>query len=123
MGDLDGPGGAVHAAWARRKLARLFPGRPGLEIEAAWTGRIAMTGDHVPKVLEIGPGAYACFGYSGRGIGPGTVFGTLAAEALVCGDPGRLPLMPVPAHSERFAAARGAFYDLGAALVHAVAAR
>jgi glycine/D-amino acid oxidase-like deaminating enzyme len=123
IGNLDGLGGALHGAWARRKLAQLFPGRMGFEIEHAWTGRIAMTTDHVPKVLAIGPRAYASFGYSGRGIGPGTTFGTLAAEALLADDPGLLPLAPVAAHSERFAAARAAVYDLGAALVHALAAR
>jgi glycine/D-amino acid oxidase-like deaminating enzyme len=123
IGNLDGPGGAVHGAWARRKLGQLFPERTGFEIEHAWTGRIAMTADHVPKILEIGPRAYAAFGYSGRGIGPGTTFGTLAAEALLADDPALLPLAPVAAHSERFTAARAAFYDLGAALVHTLAVR
>ncbi len=123
IGNLDGPGAAVHRAWARRKIRQVFPDIGPQEIEYAWHGQIAMTGDHVPKILSLGPRGYACFGYSGRGIGPGTVFGTAAARALLRDDPGRLPLRPVPRHDERFAQARATYYEFGAIAAHAVAAR
>lgn len=123
IGHLEGPGGGLHAAWARRKIRSLFPWLSSPPIEHAWSGRIALTGDKLPKIREIGPSGYACFGYSGRGIGPGTVFGTLAAEALLTGDPGRLPVTPVSRHDERFVGVRKSYYELGALATHAVAAR
>lgn len=123
IGHLEGPGGGVHGAWARRKIRTLFPWLSPPPVEHAWSGRIALTGDKLPKIREIGPRGYACFGYSGRGIGPGTVFGTLAAEALLQGDPGRLPLAPVSRHDERFVAVRTSYYELGALATHAVSAR
>lgn len=123
IGQGDGPGGVIHAAWARRKMAALFPALADQPFVHGWTGRIAMTGDHIPKILRLGPDALACFGYSGRGIGPGTVFGTQTARALLSGDEGHLPLSPVAAHAEPLRRARGAWIAAGAGLVHATAAR
>jgi glycine/D-amino acid oxidase-like deaminating enzyme len=82
-----------------------------------------MTGDHVPKIVTLGPDAYACFGYSGRGIGPGTVFGTQIARALLAGTEDPLPLRPTSQHRETGAAARSAYYETGACVTHALAAR
>ena len=129
IGNLEGFGGAIHKDWAARKLAQLFPALGRQELQYAWTGRIAMTGDHVPKIVDMGaggpggPGGYACFGYSGRGIGPGTVFGALAARSLLTDDPALLPLAPVSGHAERLVGARAGFYEVGATLVHAAGAR
>lgn len=123
IGNGDGPGGSVHHAWARRKLGALFPWLAHTTIAHAWTGRIAVTGDHIPRIARIGPGALACYGYSGRGIGPGTVFGTLAARALLDNVPDGLPVAPVTAHRERFVTPRAAWYEIGATLTHAIAAR
>jgi hypothetical protein len=82
-----------------------------------------MTGDHIPKIVELGARGYSCFGYSGRGIGPGVSFGTLAAQALLRDDPGLLPVSPVTAHRESFVAVRQGYYETGSILTHAVAAR
>lgn len=123
IGNSDGPGGPVHAAWARRKLAVLFPDLADYPFDHAWQGRIAMTADHIPKIVSIGPDAYACFGFSGRGIGPGTVFGTSAARALLLQAPAELPIAPVTSHDERFQSLRSAWYETGACLIHAVSQR
>lgn len=123
IGNSEGAGGPIHAAWARRKLAALFSALKGVAFEHAWRGRIAMTGDHIPKIVGFGPDAFACFGYSGRGIGPGTVFGTDAAQALLSGNPDLLPVTPVATHTERFTALREVYYETGASLVHAISAR
>lgn len=119
IGNLQASGAAVHEAWALRKLRTLFPKLAGLRFHHAWSGRIAMTGDHIPKIVVFGPDAFACFGYSGRGIAPGTVFGTAAARALLSGDQEMLPLAPIMRHAERFTRARAVYYELGATLVHA----
>lgn len=123
IGNLEGPGRAVHLDWARRKLARTFPDLADLPFQHDWRGRIAMTSDHIPKLVRFGPDALAAFGYSGRGIGPGTTFGTLAAAALLSGDDSLLPVQPVPTHAERFCRIRETYYESGAVLTHAVAAR
>ncbi len=123
IGNLELPGGAVHRAWARRKLAQLFPEAAGAQVEHAWHGRIAMTGDHLPKIVAPGQNALACFGYSGRGIGPGTLLGAACAKALLDGDESALPLAPIAAHGERFSLAKQAFYESGATLTHLVGAR
>ncbi|MCF8521172.1 MAG: FAD-dependent oxidoreductase, partial [Rhodobacteraceae bacterium] len=123
IGNGEGPAGAVHAAWAARKLAAVYPALKGQPLRHGWSGRIAMTSDHIPKIVAFGPDAYACFGYSGRGIGPGTVFGTQAALALLAGNPDPLPVAPVPGHDERFPALRGAYYEAGSLLAHGASAR
>lgn len=123
IGNTDGPGGAIHRGWARRKLRDLFPALGDLRFEFIWRGRIAMTDDHVPKIVACGPNAYACFGYSGRGIGPGTVFGSEAAAALLTGSPDGLPVKPIEHYTERFSGAKAAYYEFGAIATHVSAAR
>ncbi|MGB0914350.1 MAG: NAD(P)/FAD-dependent oxidoreductase, partial [Phaeobacter italicus] len=92
MGNAGGAGAAIHQNWARRKLRALYPDIGDPPFQFQWTGRIAMTRDHVPKCLSLGPSAYSIFGYSGRGIAPGTVFGTLAARAILQDAPETLPV-------------------------------
>lgn len=123
IGNTEGPGRLVHAAWARRKLAQVYPQLAHLPFDHEWRGRIAMTSDHIPKIVAFGPDALACFGYSGRGICPGTVFGRDAALALLDGRMDRLPVAPVATHHERLVSAREVYYESGAVLTHAVKAR
>ncbi len=123
VGSLEGPGARWHRAWAERKLAALFPDLSGIDLEHAWCGRIAMTGDHLPKILRLGERGLSVFGYSGRGISPGTTFGKAMAAYLVDGDEGSLPCDPVDAHSERLAGIKQAYYEFGASLTHAVGER
>lgn len=121
MGHPDALG--LHEGWARRALARLFPQIGDAPFEHFWSGRIAMTADHIPKVMRLGDAGFAVFGYSGRGIGPGTVIGGAAARALLSQDEGHLPLDAVDGYAEAFTSAKGQFYELAARLVHAGAAR
>ena len=120
VGQISGPGGAIHNNWARRKLAALYPTMTGVPLEYHWEGRIAMTSDYVPKLVEIGPNALSAFGFSGRGIGPGTVFGQAAARALLTGTRDELPLASCAQHSESLRGARAAYYECGASLTHAI---
>lgn len=119
IGNLEGLGGKIHDGWAHRKLRKLFAQFDRPQFDFAWRGQIAMTRDHIPKILEFGPNAYACFGYSGRGIGPGTVFGTEVARALLGNDASGLPVTPRPEYGERFKGLRAAYYEIGATLTHA----
>ena len=92
MGALYGGDAALSRRWASKTAARLFPELGPVEWEAAWAGRIAMTGDHLPRILNPQEGLYVPIGYNGRGIGPGTVFGEALADFLAEGDDTVLPL-------------------------------
>jgi glycine/D-amino acid oxidase-like deaminating enzyme len=118
IGNLGGNGNAVHASWARRKLRQVYPELAEVPFEHAWHGHIAMTSDHIPKILRLGPSGYACFGYSGRGIGPGTVFGTRAAIALLDGREDELPVAAVDSHVEHLKEPKALYYEAGALLTH-----
>ncbi|MBO9450760.1 FAD-binding oxidoreductase [Tropicibacter sp. R16_0] len=123
MGDLGHAASGIHRAWVRRKLIELYPDLRDVPLSQGWHGRIAMTSDHIPKITAIGPNAYAVHGYSGRGIGPGTVFGKGMAEALITGDDARLPIPAIEAHHERMTGARQVFFETGATLTHLIKAR
>nr|WP_247744334.1 FAD-binding oxidoreductase [Ruegeria sp. R14_0] len=123
MGDLDQAGGAFHKSWVRRKLAQLYPQLADQKLIEGWHGRIAMTSDHIPKITQIGPNALSVHGYSGRGIGPGTVFGRLAAESLLQSDPSLLPVPAIRDYRENWKGLRRAYFETGAALTHFVKAR
>jgi glycine/D-amino acid oxidase-like deaminating enzyme len=120
VGDGDGFGAQVHKAWASKKLAKYYPEFKGAQFEHGWSGKIAMTQDHIPKIVSLGPKAFSVFGYSGRGIGPGTVFGKRAARALLFNEVDRLPVVPRKQYDENFTELRGAFYECGSVLTHAV---
>ena len=119
MGALDHFGSGIHQNWLSRKLATVFPALAGAALESQWFGRIAMTQEYLPKIEKLESG-YASFGYSGRGIGPGTLFGQQIAEALISDDESLLPLPASTGHSLPFAGLRGAYYETGATLTHLI---
>lgn len=123
VGALDHTGSAFHRGWAARKLASLFPHLKGKPFEQGWFGRIAMTSDKLPKVQWLGDNAYAIFGYSGRGIGPGTLFGKAVAAACLENNPDLMPVPVIGMHHEVLSTMRARYYETGATLVHMLAAR
>jgi glycine/D-amino acid oxidase-like deaminating enzyme len=123
VGNLDGFGKHCHLGWARRMLGRLYPDLSGQEFEQAWCGRIAMTADHLPKVEAIGLNAIRIYGYSGRGIGPGTVFGRAAADWAVSGEEDVLPVPLREKCQEHFTDLKGLYYECGSSLMHLLVAR
>lgn len=122
MGALNHFGSSIHQNWLSRKLVSLFPNLAGIELQSHWFGRIAMTQEYLPKILKLQNG-YVSFGYSGRGIGPGTVFGQRLATALITGEEAPLPLPASSDHRLPFARLRGTYYETGATLTHLVSNR
>ena len=92
MGSLIGGRDGLSRRWAVRMLRRLFPDLGDVAFEAAWHGQLAMTPDHLPRILRLADGLYTPIGYNGRGIAPGTVFGKALAELLAGGAEADLPL-------------------------------
>ena len=83
VGALRGTGLAVHRAWAKRALAKIFPDIGAVEFEAQWYGMIGMTDNALPRFHRLAPNVVTFCGYNGRGIGPGTVFGRVLADHIL----------------------------------------
>ncbi len=119
VGALRHTGTAIHKGWAQRALTRLFPQLAGIGFEHEWYGQIGMTNDAVPRLHAFGPAAIGVFGYNGRGISPGTVFGRELA-LLVLGEksPEDLPLPMSGMNPAPLRGVREIFYEAGAQIAH-----
>lgn len=112
-GDYRGIEAALHA---------IFPDLAGVPIEFRWTGRIAMTRDHLPHVHQPFANLTIALGYNGRGVALATALGTAIADHLL--DRRRpLPLKltdirPLPLHGLHpfYASAMVHYYRLRDAL-------
>ncbi|WEX10117.1 FAD-binding oxidoreductase [Chelativorans sp. AA-79] len=124
VGALRGTGAAVHGAWAKRSLRKLFPFLDWIDFEDAWYGMIGMTTDAVPRFHRFDRNIIGFSGYNGRGIAPGTVFGRYLAH-LVAGKVGEadLPLPVSDPREQSFRTLREAYYEAGAQIVHFAGAR
>jgi glycine/D-amino acid oxidase-like deaminating enzyme len=124
VGALRGTGAAVHRAWTRRELRRLFPQIGAVTFEAEWYGKIGMTDNSLPRFHKLAPQVIGFCGYNGRGIAPGTVFGRLLARHIRGEVSERdLPLPATTPQKTRFRVLREGYYELGAQLAHLSASR
>ncbi|NPD16283.1 FAD-binding oxidoreductase [Xinfangfangia sp. D13-10-4-6] len=128
VGALRNTGSAIHRAWAKRMLGRIYPQLAPIlassGFESEWFGSIGMTSDNLPRFHQLAGGIYAFCGYNGRGIAPGTVFGREMAGFLA-GDI-RADALALPLSQPDPVALRGlrsCFYEAGAQLVHLAEAR
>ena len=83
VGALRGAGLAIHGAWAKRALRKVFPRIGAVAFEAQWYGMIGMTHDAVPRFHRLADRVVTFCGYNGRGIGTGTVFGRTLADHVL----------------------------------------
>ena len=113
----------IHENWARRAMARLFPGLKDQSFEFFWSGRIGMSVDYIAKIQRLGERGYSAFGFSGRGIGPGTVIGRSLARAVLNGDETALPIAPIDAYQDKLRVAKGLWIEAGARAIHFTGAR
>ena len=120
MGQPTRLGDHIHTSWAKRMLSQRFPQLKDQPLAYLWSGDIAMTADHIPKAIAFDANALCLMGYSGRGIGPGTVLGRGAARALLAGDTSAMPLEITPAYDERFTQLKTAYYEFCARMIHAM---
>ena len=116
-------GGGLHKDWAVRGLRAIYPQISEDAWEETWYGRIAMTQDHLPRLVEVGNNGLAIYGYNGRGIGPGTVFGRAVAKYFKTGEKAALPFPLTTNPSEPFASLRGLAIEAGARAFHFVDGR
>ncbi|WP_454852609.1 NAD(P)/FAD-dependent oxidoreductase [Rhizobium binxianense] len=124
VGALRNTGLAVHRAWAKRSLRRLFPQIGEVEFECEWYGKIGMTDNALPRFHRFAPNVVGFSGYNGRGIAPGTVFGrTLAEHILGRVAEADLPLPVTEPKEPSFRALKEIWYEAGAQLAHFADAR
>jgi glycine/D-amino acid oxidase-like deaminating enzyme len=100
---------ASDVSYHRAEVIKLFPQLKDVPFEFMWSGRVAMTADHLPHLHELAPGLHAGLGYNGRGVAMATMMGRLLAERI-SGVPAQaidfptVPLRPLPFHGwNRFA--------------------
>ena len=118
VGSLSSKSKQTHLNWAHRKLHYLFPQIKEYTFDYMWDGQIAMTTDHLPKITPIGPNGIRLYGYSGRGIGPGTLFGKAAANWAITGDESLLPVAITTPKPETYSRLKASYFDMGATLNH-----
>ncbi|MDN5568530.1 MAG: FAD-binding oxidoreductase [Paracoccus sp. (in: a-proteobacteria)] len=119
VGALRGGGQAIHRAWAKRALNRIFPQIGPVTFQAEWFGTIGMTNDHLPRFHQLADGVVSFCGYNGRGIAPGTAFGRFLA-AWLQGSTDALPLQPSAAKPLALRALHSAYYETGAQAYHLI---
>ncbi|UVK54580.1 FAD-binding oxidoreductase [Mesorhizobium sp. AR02] len=124
VGALRNTGTAIHKAWARRALAKLYPQLRNIAFDHEWHGQIGMTTDALPRFHKFGRKGVGFSGYNGRGISPGTVFGRELA-LLILGEKSeaQLPLPRSDLVEIPFMRAREAWYEMGAQIAHLASAR
>ena len=119
VGALRGTGDAVHQAWAKRAMRKLFPQLGDIEFESGWYGKIGMTDNSLPKFHQLDEKVISFSGYNGRGISPGTVFGKVLA-GHVTGEISldSLPLPVTEPKAQPFLTVKELYYEAGAQIAH-----
>ena len=120
MGETsDTIGRHIHEGWAQRAIQQIFPSVK-IELSQSWSGRIAMTKNKIPEIMRLGIDGYAIFGYSGRGIAPGTVLGEQFGKYTATEDEGDLCLKITDKYRETFNNLKSRYYETGARVFHII---
>ena len=103
---LDDAGDPALFARLEAAAERFFPQMGAPRWEHRWSGRVALTADHLPHLHEPRPGVLIGLGYNGRGVAMGTVMGKLLADRALGVSPAELgwpvtPITPIPLHAWR----------------------
>ncbi|MEI6115704.1 MAG: FAD-dependent oxidoreductase, partial [Burkholderiales bacterium] len=61
----------------------MYPALSGVEFPYRWSGKVAMTTDHMPHFHRLAPGLSAILGFNGRGVAMGTTLGQVLAAACL----------------------------------------
>jgi glycine/D-amino acid oxidase-like deaminating enzyme len=84
---------------AEENAYTLYPALRDLGFSLRWGGKLALTLDHLPRLVTLEPGLHAAYGCNGRGVALATMLGKLAAERMrgIAHDDLPIATMP-PAH-------------------------
>ena len=108
-GPLDDRGDPALFARLEAVARRLFPRIGAPAWEHRWSGRVALTADHLPHLHEPRPGVLIGLGYNGRGIAMATIMGKVLADRALGASPAEIgwpptPIAPIPLHGWRLPA-------------------
>jgi len=108
-GPLDDRGDPALFARLEAVARRLFPQIGTASWEHRWSGRVALTADHLPHLHEPQPGLLIGLGYNGRGVAMATVMGKLLADRALGASHAEIgwpvtPIEPIPLHRWRLPA-------------------
>jgi glycine/D-amino acid oxidase-like deaminating enzyme len=108
-GPLDDRGDPALFARLEAVARRLFPRLGAVAWEHRWSGRVALTADHLPHLHEPRPGVLIGLGYNGRGVAMATVMGKLLADRALGAPHAELgwpvtPIEPIRLHRLRLPA-------------------
>jgi glycine/D-amino acid oxidase-like deaminating enzyme len=97
------------SALVQTKLFELFPHLKGTPLEFFWSGKVALTLDHLPHIHQLAPGLTAALGCNGRGVGMGTAMGKVVCDLARGGSQQDCPvpitpLKRIPLHGARLPA-------------------
>jgi glycine/D-amino acid oxidase-like deaminating enzyme len=112
-GGLSEGGAVADYAPVVAKLREFFPQLGHVGLDYFWSGRVALTLDHLPHLHELGPGLFAALGCNGRGVGMASAMGKTVADLLGgmverdCPVP-VTRLRPIPLHGLRLPAMQAA---------------
>jgi glycine/D-amino acid oxidase-like deaminating enzyme len=88
-------------------MHKLYPGTSNARLDYFWSGRVAVTLDHLPKIFELGPGLWSGGCYNGRGVAMATATGQLLAKCAGGAAADDLPLPPTKPRPLPFHGLRG----------------
>lgn len=81
-GAMDGSLSEPAFEEAKARLSRMFPRLGDVTLEYSWNGRVAITPDYLPRLMEIEPGLHAALGWNGRGVAMTIAMGPVLADWL-----------------------------------------
>lgn len=99
----------------RQTLGRLYPELADHPLEYAWGGEVCITADRLPRIIRLGPDAYAHLGCNGKGVAWCTAIGAAFAEMFTSGDERALPIPVTPLKRIPFHWLRHVYVGVGGA--------
>ena len=93
-GLLASPFGSAERARSHHlnRLNEILPQLPKLEAEYGWQGRLGAARDFMPRLMDIGEGAWSAIACNGRGMAMTTGLGKALARWLAGGSNEQLPI-------------------------------
>jgi glycine/D-amino acid oxidase-like deaminating enzyme len=88
-----GPGSFARLS---RAIDEIFPSLRGVPITHRWSGKLAVTFDHMPHLHEPEPCLIASLGCNGRGVAYSTAMGRVIAERIAAGNWSGCPMPVTP---------------------------
>jgi len=95
-GSLTGTAGPELFAALTRSAMILYPSLKASDFTSQWGGQLALTPDHLPRLVTLEDGLHAAYGCNGRGVALMTMMGKIAADRLRGVAQDDLPIATLP---------------------------